>query len=195
MRSTALAVTLCLATPAAAEVHFARMPRPDGHVYLWPINLHLGYGYVADAERASHAFGLGADVATLSYNALVIDPALMRMVFRDACGTGSDCGITADFLVGSRVAWARYFGEDDVHQLSVGGMVGWGSLGESFGGALSQNGQLILGPSLRYAVFGLAGIEVVGLVPVGPVGEHRPFGLLINVVGLGSALVALAGMK
>jgi hypothetical protein len=35
----------------------------------------------------------------------------------------------------------------------------------------------------------------VGLVPVGPVGEHRPFGLLINVVGLGSALVALAGMK
>ncbi|MEZ4474897.1 MAG: hypothetical protein R3F60_29730 [bacterium] len=49
---------------------------------------------------------------------------------------------------------------------------------------------------VRYAVFGLAGLEVMALVPVvGDVGEHRPVALLVNVVGLGSALVALAGYR
>jgi len=182
--------------PAKAEVRFLEGPRPDGHLYLWPINLHLGYGYVTDTERGAHAFGLGVDIATFSYQAFAIDTALMRLAFRDTCGDGSDCGITADFLVGSRAAWAHYFGEDDMHQVTVGGVVGWGSVGEGFKGRPSDDGQLIVGPSLRYAVFGVAGIEVIGLVPVlGSVGEHRPVGVLVNVVGLGSVVVALAGMK
>lgn len=184
-------LVLALLTPAHAEFRGLELPRPDGNVYLWPLNLHLGYGFITDTTRSAHAFVLGVDLASFAYNALLIDTALIRLDFRSSCGEG-DCGIGADFLLGSRVAWAHYVGEDDVHQLSVGGVVGWGSVGEGFSSTPAGDGQLIVGPSLRYAAFGLGGVEIIGLLPVlGEVGEHRPFGVLINLVGLGSLVVAL----
>lgn len=191
-----LACLLALTASAhAGDFHFAEPPKPDGGVYLWPINAHLGYGYIADAARGTHAFALGLDVATFAWDAWLVDTAMLRMDFRSACAR-NDCGIGADFFLGSRVAWAHYLGEEATHQLTLGGVAGWGSIGEGWSGRIADDGHLVVGPSLRYAVFGLAGVEVMALVPVtGEVGEHRPVAVLVNLVGLGSLMVAVAGMR
>ena len=189
----ALLMLLVLASPAHADFEFAVPPQGDGDVYLWPLNAHLGYGYVADLDAGAHAFSLGVDVATFAWDAWVVDTALLRLAFRSACAEARDCGVGADFLVGSRVARAWYAGDDDVHQLSAGLVGGWGSIGEGFGGRVSGPGQAIVGGSVRYAAYGLIGLEVMALVPVvGDVGDRRPVGLLVNVVGLAGVILALA---
>lgn len=179
---------LLLAPPAAADgpptrFRFAEPPETAHDVYLWPGGIHLGYANVRDSTTSRSAFAAGLDVATFSYGALLIDSVSVRLALRSAGG---------DFFVGTRPATAAYFGKKRVHQLSLGAGLGWGSVGSGFGGR-EGHGQLIVAPSVRYAALGLFGVELLGLLPVyGELGETYPSAVMINVVGAGTILFALA---
>lgn len=201
-REIALTVVVLLgilvASPesARAEFFFAEFPETSDDVYLWPGGLHLGYGYTFDAERGAHAFTLGLDVATIAYDALLIDVVTARVAFRNSCGgERPGCGTGADFFVGSRVAFALYFGDDREHQLSFAAAAGWGDIGHGFGTHVgADDGHFILSPSVRYAVFGVFGIEVALMLPVtGPFGDTYPAAVMINVIGLAGVIIAIAG--
>lgn len=192
-------MALLSAAPAHAdsstEVHFARTPSSPDDVYLWPANLHIGYGYTGDENRGASAFAIGLDVLTISYRALLIDAATARVAFRNGCAhERPDCAVGADFFIGTRVAYAGYTGTRRQHQLLAGASVGWGQVGGGFSGRPSTgDGQLVVVPSLRYAYRGLAGLELAVLLPLtGPFGERYPMAVMFNVVGAGTLLVAVA---
>lgn len=195
----ALCVTLLCAAPARAdsstEFHFASTPSSPDDVYLWPANLHIGYGYTGDSNRGASAFAIGLDVLTFTYRSLLVDVATARVAFRNGCAhERPNCGVGADFFIGTRVAYAGYRGARRQHQLLAGASLGWGQVGGGFSGRPGTgDGQLVMAPSVRYAYRGLAGIELAVLLPLtGPFGERYPMALMLNVVGAGTVLVAVA---
>jgi hypothetical protein len=188
--------TAAMAEPAT-EFQIAEYPKRSHHVYLWPLNVHAGYGFVADAQGSAGGLSLGVDAATISYQGLVVDVASARAIFRSACVDESPCGAAADLFLGTRAAYAIYLGEDRVHQFSVGAGMGWGSVGGGWSGRPNGgDGQWLVAPSVRYAAFGLFGAEVAALLPLaGDLGDRYPVALTFNLHGAGMIILAFAGFN
>ncbi|MEZ4222678.1 MAG: hypothetical protein R3B13_17180 [Polyangiaceae bacterium] len=186
-RAGTLAAALLLSTtPLHAEhetrFRFVEPLKTPGDVYLWPVNLHLGYANTRDANHSESGFAFGMDVATFTYDALVVDTATLRAAIR---------GVSGDFFVGTRVLGAVYPGHDLTHQLALGTGLGWGSIGTDFDA--QRDGHFIVAPAVRYMIFGLAGLELAAHFPVARGGDAYPTLITVNVMGLG-LLVAAAGM-
>jgi hypothetical protein len=153
---------------------------------LWPINLHAGYGLTLAGGEGLSNVAFGADVATFSYKALIVDTVTMRAAVRSATG---------DFFVGTRVSAAWYPGtrRRRHHQLSAGLGLGVGSLGADLDD--QHDAHAIVAPSVRYAFGGLVGLEVAAHLPVARGGSDYPVLVTVNLVGVLGLLLATVAKR
>ncbi len=184
--------TVVLAAPQVrAEFRFGEPVDNGEDVFLWPINIHLGFGYTGDGAHGAGGVSLGVDLATFSWKGLVAEAFTFRMVLRSDCPRsgappeGGSCGLDADMFLGSRLALALYPDAGHQHQISLGAGIGWGSIGSGLSNDLDQgSGFLVTMPTFRYAWGGILGLEVQSILPmVSSYGERYPATFMVNLVG------------
>ncbi|MBU1431374.1 hypothetical protein KKF91_12605 [Myxococcota bacterium] len=188
-----LSASLLAVPEPSPRFRFAQPPQSTRDIYLWPLNLHLGYGSTFDAQGAASGLSIGVDVGIFSYNALSVDTLSMRFLLRDSCAHQRECGLSSDVFIGTRPSYAFFFGEKRKFQLGIGCGVGIGAVGEGWSGRRGGGSpQSLISPSLRASLYGLLGFEIATLAPLtGSFGDDYPMSIMFNILGGGVFLFAL----